>query len=86
MQIVSLRSAFRPSPGGPSDGRCQGDGGAAVHSKLPCEDAALLCSLPRSQTKPPSAVSVCRSLSPARSTTAAAPEKSPIFPIGELVV
>ena len=40
-----------------------GDGGASVHSKLPCEDAVLLCSLPRSQTKPPSAVSVCCSLS-----------------------
>lgn len=39
------------------------DGGASVHSKLPCEDAVLLCSLPRSQTKLPSAVSVCCSLS-----------------------
>ena len=38
-------------------------GGASVHSKLPCEDGGLLCSLPRSQTKPPSAVSVCCSLS-----------------------
>ena len=63
MQIVSLQSAFHPSWAGSSDRRCPWIGGAAVHSKLPCEDAALLCSLPRSQTKSPSVVSVCCSLS-----------------------
>ena len=63
MQIVSLQSAFHPSWAGSSDRRCPWIGGAAVHSKLPCEDAALLCSLPRSQTKSPSIVSMCCSLS-----------------------
>ncbi len=63
MHNVSLRHPDLPFSGGSSIGDWRGDGGASVHSKLPCEDAVLLCSLPRSQTKPPSAVSVCCSLS-----------------------
>ena len=63
MHNVSLRHPDLPFFGWFFYRGLAGDGDASVHSKLPCEDDVLLCSLPRSQTKSPSAVSMCCSLS-----------------------